>query len=209
MAGSEAPGEDGSRATVLVPLSLHGDLGILDYVVEGVKAVGGVHFYIKPHPARGDKQRASVLEYMKGADTRGSRGSYSIYTDSVYDLLGRVQYVLFADTSVGIEFAEAGAVPICVEPADRLNLSPLIDIALFHPESSFKSNYVSHPSQLVELLSRDAPDTVLAIPDDFYFAHLGSATERWVEFIRSQVALIADSPLIGAGGTTPHRRTPV
>ena len=205
-ATADAAGEvggPGKETAVLVPMSLHGDLEILDYVVDGVKAARDVHFYIKPHPARGEQQRAGVLEHMKGADMTGARGSYSIHDDSVYDLMGRVQYVMFADTSVGIEFAEAGAVPICVEPADRLNLSPLVDIDLFHPESSFRSHFISHPSQLAKLISGDTPDTVPAIPEGFYFAHLGSATERWAEFIRSQVALISGGIKTQAGGDMP------
>ena len=179
---------DGQETTILVPLSLHGDLGILDYVVAASKAGHDVRFYVKPHPAAGKRQRDLVIEYLKDKGLSESEASSAIYDGVLNDLLGRVDYVLFTDTSVGLEFAEAGATALGVVPTDRLDLCPLIDMGLFAPTIPLDSYTLSTPAELLERLSNRVPtEDGRVIPRDFYFAHIGSSTEKWAEFIKSQV----------------------
>jgi hypothetical protein len=179
---------DGQETTILVPLSLHGDLGILDYVVAASKAGHDVRFYVKPHPAAGKRQRDLVIEYLKDKGLSESEASSTIYDGVLNDLLGRVDYVLFTDTSVGLEFAEAGATALGVVPTDRLDLCPLIDMGLFAPTIPLDSYTLSTPAELLERLSNRVPtEDGRVIPRDFYFAHIGSSTEKWAEFIKSQV----------------------
>ena len=180
--------KDSQETKVLIPLSLHGDLDILDYVVEAHKADAPVRFYVKPHPAGGSKQRDLVVEYLEAAGLTDTLAEASIYDEPLNNLLGRVDYVLFADTSVGIEFAEAGAIPVSAEPSERLDMCPLIDLGLFAPDVPKERYVVSRPAELLERLSSGSTkDSEQVIPENFYFAHLGSSTERWADFIRSQV----------------------
>ena len=179
--------ENSDHFNILVPMSLHGNLGILDYVVEGINSDVGFNFYVKPHPAAGYNQEIKISKYLESFGISSSGGGYSIYGGDVYDLLGCVRYVLFEDTSVGIEFTEAGAVPICVEPDSRLNLSPLIDIDLFRPESSLKSHYLSRPSQLRNVLNRKIEGENIGVPKNFFFANFGDSTEHWKNFVLEHI----------------------
>ena len=172
---------------ILVPMSLHGGLSILDYVVEGINSNLGFNFYIKSHPAAGHGQLLKISKYLESFGIDSNRGGYSIYDGDMYDLLGHVGYVLFEDTSVGIEFAEAGVVPICVEPDSRLNLSPLVDIDLFRPKSSLKANYISRPSQLRNVLDRNIVTAKNTIPKNFFLANFGDSTEHWKNFILEHI----------------------
>ena len=186
--GRERPGR---QVSVLVPLSLHGELDILDYVVETLKVGRDVHFYIKPHPAGDTRQELQIHEYFNGAGLTEDREGYLLYTDNVYDLIDRVDYVLFADTSVGLEFAQVGVTPISAEPPDRLNLSPLADLGVFRPDIPRDSFFVSSPRDLWKRLSEDTPRADRTIPEGFFFAHVGSSTEKWAEFIKSQIPVAA------------------
>jgi len=187
LSGANSEAADG-QTTVLIPLSLHGDLGILDYVLTASKTEQDVRFYIKPHPAAGKRQRNLVIEYLKDGGFSNAEANNAIYDEVLSDLLGHVDYVLFTDTSVGIEFAEAGATALGVVPSDRLDLCPLIDMGLFAPTIPLDSYTLSTPTEVLERLSNGVPtDNERVIPRDFYFAHIGSSTEKWVEFIRSQV----------------------
>ena len=192
--------EDGWETTVLIPLSLHGDLDILDYVVESHRAKQDVRFYVKPHPAGGSKQRDLVVEYLEAAGLTDTLAKASIYDEPLNNLLGRVDYVLFADTSVGIEFAEVGATPVAAEPADRLDMCPLIDLGLFAPEIPKERYVVSRPADLLQRLSDGVPSvSEQVIPENFYFAHIGSSTEKWADFIRSQVVRAKGRAPTGSG----------
>ena len=180
--------QDCQETAILVPLSLHGYLRILDYVVAASKAEQDVRLYVKPHPAAGNRQRNLVVEYLKDRGLSEPEANNAIHDGVLSDLLGRVDYVLFTDTSVGIEFAEAGATPLGVVPTDHLDLCPLIDMGLFAPTIPPDSYTLSTPAELLERLSNYTPsDDERVIPRDFYFAHIGSSTEKWVEFIKSQV----------------------
>jgi len=174
-------------ASILVPLSLHGEMNILDYVIECLDSNIDVHFYIKTHPAAGINQVRQVLEHLTKFTTNSKQSNYTIHQGNVYELLGRINYVLFADTSVGIEFAQAGTIPICVEPREGLNLSPLTDVKLFSPEFATKQLFISDPSDLSDLISQQHQDNIHFFPNDFYFANLGNSIKHWSDFILSKI----------------------
>ena len=174
------------KPSVLVPLSLHGNLDILNYVVTVLKSDLDVNFYIKTHPAAGKRQKDEVENYLEQSQINSDHTGYSIHECNVYDFIGKVNYIMFTDSSVGIEFAEIGIIPICIEPNSSMNLSPLIDIGLFNPEASLKNFFVSDPSQLLNILSIQNKYVNNLIPNNFYFAYLGNSSEIWSDFIRAK-----------------------
>ena len=187
------------RKEVLVPLSLRGGLEILEYVADTLKQRTDVHFYIKPHPTSGT-QGAQATEFLDKAGVANPQSGYCLYTDNVYQLLSRVDYVLFTDTSVGLEFAECGIRPLVAEPVADLSLSPVTDIRLFRPEISLRSLWISKSEDLIGLLSDDAPsDPGRVVPKDFFFAHFGNATNKWAEFIAEQITRVRNRAAVRSG----------
>jgi hypothetical protein len=169
-----------STPRVLVILSLHGNLDVLDPVVSVISDHADARFLIKPHPAA-TGQREQARHVLSAADAAGEGVRWELRDGDLYALASSVDYVLFTDSSAGIEVATCGVVPLYFDPGHALNLCPLVDIELFKPEMRIDSQRIRSAHDLRSWIERDSIPNVPSGLPEFYFANLGDARRRWVE----------------------------